>query len=88
MTNPPGTKKLVPATWSRMSRMQAGIRTAKAVSPMSEVMNQAHALSGSRIRDIPLQRISRVVVMKFKEPSSCPMQKMPMEEAQRTTPKP
>src|ERR1700677_1733553 len=68
--------------------MQAGISTANAVRPMSEVMNQAQALRGRRISDIPLQRISRVVVMKFNEPSNCPMQKMPIEAAQRTTPMP
>src|SRR5277367_1342046 len=71
-----------------MSKMQAGISTAKAVKPMIEVMNQAHALSGSRIRDMPLQRMSRVVVMKFSEPSSWPMQKRPIEVAQRITPQP
>src|ERR1017187_3584616 len=36
------TKKLVPATWSRMSRMHAGMRTENEVSAMQEVMNQAH----------------------------------------------
>ena len=55
--------------------MQAGIRTAKAVRPMTEVMNQAHALSGRRISDMPLVRMSRVVVMKFNEPSNWPTQK-------------
>ena len=56
--------------------MQAGISTANAVKPMIEVMNQAHALSGSRISDMPLQRMSSVVVMKFNEPSNWPIQKM------------
>src|SRR6267154_2080130 len=68
--------------------MQAGINTANAVKPMTEVMNQAQALSGSRIRDMPLQRMSRVVVMKFNAPSNWPMQKRPIEVAQSTTPRP
>src|SRR5580658_7736460 len=71
-----------------MRRMQAGMSTANAVKPMIEVMNQAQALSGSRIRDMPLQRMSRVVVMKFSEPSNWPMQKRPIEVAQRITPQP
>ena len=68
--------------------MQAGISTANAVRPMIEVMNQPQALSGRRIRDMPLQRMSSVVVMKFSEPSNWPMQKIPIEVAQRTTPQP
>src|ERR1700726_1010842 len=68
--------------------MQAGISTANAVKPMIEVMNQPQAVSGRRIRDMPLQRMSRVVVMKFKAPSNWPMQKRPIELAQRTTPRP
>ncbi len=71
-----------------MSKMQAGISTANAVKPMTDVMNQAQALRGSRIRDMPLQRMSRVVVMKFKAPSNCPMQKRQIELAQRITPRP
>src|ERR1022692_2936979 len=71
-----------------MSRMQAGIRTAKAVRPMQEVMNQDHALSGRRHKLIPRVRISRVVVMKFSEPSNWPTQKIAIEVAQRTTPIP
>src|ERR1700722_4551340 len=68
--------------------MQAVIRTANAVNLITEVMNQAQALSGNRIRDMPRVRMSSVVVMKFSEPSNCPMQKMAIEEAQRTTPSP
>ena len=68
--------------------MQAGISTAKAVKPITEVMNHAQALSGRRISDMPLLRMSSVVVMKFNEPSNCPTQKMAIEEAQRTTPSP
>src|SRR5580658_4980665 len=82
------TKKLVPATWSRMRRMQAGINTAKAVRPMHDVMNQAQALSGKRHRLMPRVRISSVVVMKFSEPSNWPTQKMAIESAHRTTPVP
>src|ERR1700720_4253283 len=68
--------------------MQAGSKTANAVSPMQDVMNQAHALSGRRIRLMPLTRRSSVVVMKFKEPSNCPTQNRAIEVAQRTTPIP
>src|SRR5271167_4279816 len=82
------TKKLVPATWSRMTRIQAGIRTANAVSPMHEVMNHAQAVSGRRIKLMPLTRRSSVVVMKFNEPNNWPIQKSAMEIIQRTTPRP
>src|ERR1700722_17928291 len=68
--------------------MQAGISTANAVRPMIEVMNQAQALSGSRISDMPLVRMSRVVVIKFSEPSNCPTQKIAIELAHSTTPIP
>src|ERR1019366_6426476 len=62
--------------------------TANAVSPMHEVMNHAHALSGRRRRLMPLTRRSSVVVMKFSEPSNWPTQNSPMEAAQSTTPRP
>ncbi len=68
--------------------MQAGIRTANAVRPITEVMNHAQALSGSRHRLMPRVRMSSVVVMKFSEPNNWPMQKIPMDAAQRTTPMP
>src|SRR3984957_4816600 len=68
--------------------MQAGISTANAVRPMIEVMNQAQALSGSRISDMPLVRMSSVVVMKFSDPSNCPTQKIAIELAHSTTPMP
>src|ERR1700722_16820341 len=68
--------------------MHAGISTANAVRPMMEVMNHAQALSGSRISDMPLVRMSSVVVMKFNEPSNCPMQKIEIELAHRITPRP
>src|SRR5579872_4173299 len=71
-----------------MSRIQAGISTAKAVKPITEVMNHAHALSGSRHMLMPRVRMSSVVVMKFREPSNWPTQKMAIDEAQRTSPNP
>src|SRR5208282_1574295 len=71
-----------------MTRIHAGINTANAVRPMHEVMNHAQALSGRRMRLMPLTRRSRVVVMKFKEPSNWPTQNSPMEVAHRTTPEP
>src|SRR5258707_12480698 len=55
---------------------------------MQEVMNQAHALSGSRMRLIPFTRRSSVVSMKFKEPSNWPIQNSAIEIIHRTTPKP
>src|ERR1035438_5501110 len=71
-----------------MHRIHAGINTANAVNPMQEVMNQAHALIGRRIRLMPLTRKSSVVVMKFNEPNNCPTQNSAMEVIQRTTPIP
>src|SRR6266404_5328520 len=68
--------------------MHAGIRTANAVRPMTEVMNHAQTLNGIRQRLIPLVRISSVVVMKFNDPSNCPIQKRVIETAQSTTPVP
>src|SRR5450756_80538 len=71
-----------------MTRIHAGINTANAVSPMHEVMNHPQALSGRRMRLIPLTRRSSVVVMKFNEPNNWPTQNRAMEAAQRTTPAP
>src|SRR5271169_3037943 len=68
--------------------MQAGISTANAVRPITEVMNHAQALSGRRHILMPLVRMSSVVVMKFKEPNNWPTQKMPIDAAQRTPPTP
>src|SRR5271163_4263175 len=82
-TKPAGMKKLVPAVRSRISRMQAGSKTANANNAITEVMNQAHEQKGMRASDIPLVRKSRVVAMKFKAPSSDPMQKIAIEIAQR-----
>src|SRR5580700_10619759 len=68
--------------------MQAGIKTANAVSPMQEVMNHAQAVYGRRFNVIPLQRMSSTVEMKFKAPSNWPMQKIPRAVAQMTCPAP
>src|SRR5581483_11073880 len=68
--------------------MQAGISTANAVRPISEVMNQAQALNGSRHRLMPLHRMSSVVVMKFRDPSNCPTQKIAIPAAHSTWPVP
>src|SRR5689334_17026401 len=68
--------------------MQAGMRTANAVSPMQDVMNHAHALSGRRHMLMPRVRMSSVVVMKLSEPSNWPTQKMAIDNAQRITPDP
>src|SRR5579862_3763317 len=57
-----------------MTRMHAGIKTANAVNPMDEVINQAHALSGNR--------------MKFNDPSSWPTQNKAIDVIHRTTPNP
>src|SRR2546421_9844023 len=46
ITSPAGMKKLVPATRSRISRMQAGIKTADATEPMTEAKNQDHVAEG------------------------------------------
>ena len=64
-TSPPGMKKLVPATRSRMSRMQAGSSTENAMRPITEVMNHAQVENGMRIRVMPLVRRSSVVAMKL-----------------------
>src|SRR5271168_1413655 len=82
------TKKLVPATWSRTTRIHAGMSTANAVNPMHEVMNHAHAVMGRRMRLMPFTRRSSVVVMKFNEPKSWPTQKRAMEIIHKTTPRP
>src|SRR5580704_1058524 len=82
------TKKLVPATWSRISRMQAGIRTENDVSPMQEVMNHAQVGIGNRHMLMPLQRRSRTLGIKFKAPNNWPTQNMAIEAAQITTPEP
>src|ERR1700686_598387 len=68
--------------------MHAGINTANAVSPMHDVMNHAHALSGRRIRLMPFTRKSSVVVMKFNAPNNWPMQNRAIEVIHRTTPSP
>ena len=54
---------------------------------MHEVMNHAHAVSGRRMRLMPLTRRSSVVVMKFNEPNNWPTQNSAIEVIQRTTPR-
>src|SRR6202158_337140 len=71
-----------------MTRIHAGINTANAVSAMHDVMNHAQALSGRRMRRIPLTRRSSVVGMKFNAPNNWTTQHRAMEIAQRTTPAP
>src|SRR5258708_11674122 len=71
-----------------MRRPGAGIRTARAVSPMQEVMTHANVGSGNRHILMPLQRRSRTLGIKFNDPNSWPTQKMAMESAQITTPEP
>ncbi len=82
MFSPEGTKKLVPATRSRISNKQAGRRTANANSEMQEVMNHAQLTIGIRASVIPLVRRSRVVAMKFREPSKDAIQKTKIESPQ------
>src|SRR6202049_4260004 len=71
-----------------ITRIHAGINTANAVRPMHEVMNHAQAVSGRRIRLIPLTRRSSVVVMKFSAPSNWQTQNSAMEVIHRTPPAP
>src|ERR1700704_5414001 len=79
MTSPPGMKKLVPATRSRISNKHAGSSTANASSAMQEVINHAQDEIGMRISVMPLVRRSSVVAMKFKAPSSDATQNSAME---------
>ena len=51
--------------------------------PITEVMNHAQVENGIRASDMPLVRRSSVVAMKFSDPSSCAMQKSPIEMTQR-----
>src|SRR3954466_10658671 len=83
---PDGIKKLVPATRSRISNMQAGSNTANASKEMQEVMNHAQVLSGMRIRVMPLVRRSSVVEMKYSDPSNDAMQKIEIDIAQSVWP--
>src|SRR5579864_88856 len=68
--------------------MQAGINTAKAVRPMTDVMNHPQTVRGRRHMLSPLVRMSSVVVMKFSDPNSWPTQNKPIEIAQSMTPLP
>ena len=51
-------------------------------------MNHAQVVYGMRARVMPLARKSKVVAMKFKAPSSEPMQNIPMEITHSTCPVP
>src|ERR1700690_2196507 len=55
---------------------------------MHEVMNHAQVDSGMRMRVMPFARKSKVVAMKFSDPSSCPIQKIAMEITQKFCPQP
>jgi hypothetical protein len=81
-------KKLVPATRSRRRRTHAGRRTENAMRPITEVMNHAQVQNGIRASDMPFVRRSSVVAMKLSDPSSCAMQKVPIEMTQRVCPQP
>src|SRR5271165_2201829 len=82
-TKPAGMKKLVPAVRSRISKMQAGSKTANASNDITEVTNQAQEEYGMRARDIPLVRRSKVVAMKFRAPSRDAIQKIAIEMPHR-----
>ena len=68
--------------------MQAGIKTANAIRPMTAVMNHAQVENGMRASDMPLVRRSSVVAMKFSAPRSCATQKMAMDTAHSVCPAP
>src|SRR5277367_2394442 len=81
-------KKLVPAMRSSNKSKHAGNSTANASNPIHDVMNHAQVEIGMRISVMPLARKSKVVAMKFSDPSNCPIQNMPMEMTQRFCPHP
>src|ERR1700738_3029823 len=83
-----GTKKLVPTLRSNKSRIPAENNTPNASNPRIAVINQAQQVSGMRIMDMPLTRISSVVVMKFSALINAPMQNRAMLMTQRSAPAP
>src|SRR5713101_4825093 len=83
-----GTKKLVPALRSNSSRMPAEKSTPKASSPRIAVINHAQQVSAMRIMDMPLTRISSVVVMKFSALINAPMQNNAMLMTHMSAPGP
>ncbi len=68
--------------------MPPAASTPKASRPRIAVINHAQQVSGIRIIDIPLARMSRVVVMKFSAPISEAAQKRAMLVIQRSAPSP
>ena len=88
ITSPAGMKKLVPATRSSSSRMQAASNTENAIRPMTDVMNHAHVENGMRASVMPFVRRSSVVATKFNDPNSCPTQKIAIESAHSVWPSP
>src|SRR5260370_1384172 len=87
-TTTSGTKKLVPALRSNSSNMPAENSTPNASSPRIAVMNHAQHVSGMRIMDMPLARISSVVVMKFSALINAPTQNNPMLMTHKSAPAP
>src|ERR1700738_5277650 len=87
-TTTSGTKKLVPAFRSMSNKMPAEKSTPKASSPRIAVINQAQHVSGMRIIDMPLARISSVVVMKFSALINAPTQNNAMLMTHRSAPGP
>src|SRR5258706_1527507 len=87
-TTTSGTKKLVPALRSNSSKMPAEKSTPKANSPRIAVINHAQHVSGMRIIDMPLARISSVVVMKFNALINYPMQNNAMLMIHKSAPAP
>ena len=83
-----GKKKLVPAMRSSSSRTAAANSTAKLNKLRIAVMNHAQQVSGSRMSDMPGQRISMNVTMKLIEPSTEATQKRAMDTIQRFCPVP
>src|SRR6202035_4452070 len=82
------TRKLVPALRSKRSRMTAEKSERNASSPTFAVLNQRNDLSGMSIIDIPLVRMSSVVVIKFSALINAPMQNSAMLMIHKSAPAP
>src|SRR6266404_3302000 len=87
-TTTSGTKKLVPALPSSSSNMPAENSTPNASNPRIAVINHAQHVSGIRIMDMPLARISSVVVMKFSALINAPTQNRAMLMTHKSAPGP
>src|SRR4029077_12152976 len=85
---PPGMKKLVPPSRSISSKMPPAKSTGKESKARIAVVNHVQTVRGIRIKDIPLARMLRTVVMKFKAPKSDPRQNMAILMIQRVCPNP